>query len=306
MGQVLARILMESVVGKTVDMDVFSVVGDQVNISTLNSTYNATTTNNDGESERKDYAVGYTVIISKLLNIINTLNKNTSDIQDVKNMVIDTAHTLSNMVQTIDTLVKEVAHLKLKVQSVHGKQDTVIALTTNFHTGKSSDSGLLQTGSGIYTRQVGSIVPACIIGPCWYKHVGNADMGATMKYLKGLCDCVFPRLDPRVNSKLGTMLSRHIDSHEDNSLVGDNMMMVLSGDNNVTMAENRMAVIKCMKLLGTKYAFMLPSTLSKMLSRVDSIREGTVVFGTVADPKTVMYAGQGYDIVSLCCEPMEY
>jgi hypothetical protein len=53
-----------------------------------------------------------------------------------------------------------------------------------------------------------------------------------------------------------------------------------------------------MKLLGTKYAFMLPRRLSDLLSRVDSIRDGKVMMVAAPNTKDIIGAGQGYDLVS--------
>lgn len=295
---------MEHLVGETLDMEAAMSNEDDVNISTLDTVGSPTGNthiddNDDTTAELRDYAAGYTVIISKMMGIVTTLDRSTGDIQDIKNMLIDTAHSVSNLVQTVEVLSKEVSHLKSKLQEVYEKQDTVIASTSNFDTEAGGTDVELQNASGIHTRQVSSTVPACIIRSCWYKSTNKSDMGVTMKYLKALCNCVFPSLGPQVKSELGIMLSRHIDAHENNSLAGDNMMMVLCGDNNVTLSEGRMAIIRCMKLLGTKYSFMLPSELSTMLAKVDSMREGVVVFGRLSDPNDIMFAGQGYDLVSL-------
>ena len=67
-------------------------------------------------------------------------------------------------------------------------------------------------------------------------------MGVDMKYIKGVCDAVFPEMDSNVKSSLGRILSKHIDAHEDNSEAGVNIMMVLCNNNDVTMSEGRRAI----------------------------------------------------------------
>jgi hypothetical protein len=246
-----------------------------------------------------DYTTGYTVVMQRLMTVTKMLDSksNDSDLQTVKAMMIDMAHGLNRLINTTQTLVDEVSNLKSKIQTIYEKQDAVVASTTNFNT--SGDNIVTQQmASSSHTRQVSTTVPACIIRSCWQNNNPNEDMGVTIKYLRSLCDCVFPPLASKVKSDLGIILSRHIDGYEDISTAGDNMLIILCNANENVLADGKVAITKTMKLLGTKYAFMLPRRLSDLLSRVDSIRDGKVMMVAAPNTKDIIGAGQGYDLVS--------
>ena len=120
-----------------------------------------------------------------------------------------------------------------------------------------------------------------------------------MKYIIGLCECVFPRLDSNVKSTLGVMLSKQMEGYKDNSIAGDDMLIVLCNSNDTALADCRVAITKTMKLFGTTYAFMLPKKLSELLSCVDSIRDGKVMMTKVPCSNEIIGAGEGYDVVSI-------
>jgi hypothetical protein len=236
-----------------------------------------------------DYAAGYVVVIQKLAHITAKLDlkSNDSDVQDVKAMVIDMAHVVSRLVDTTQTLIAEITHLKSKIQTIYEKQDAVVASITNFDANGSNI--VTQEGpSSSHTRQVSTTVPACVIRSCWQYNNSNEVMGVTMKYLRALCDCVFPPLPHKVKSDLGIILSKHIDSYENMSNAGDNMLMILCNTNGNVFSDAKVAIVKTMKLLGTKYAFMLPKGLSDLLSHVDSIRDGKVMMVAMPDTKEMV------------------
>jgi hypothetical protein len=112
-----------------------------------------------------DYAAEYTVVIRKLVSLTSNLElkSNHSDVQAVKAMVIDMAHTMSRLVSTVETLVQEVSHLKSKVRTVYEKQDVVIALTTTFDVNGEDNIVTQERASSSHTRQVSTTVPACVI-----------------------------------------------------------------------------------------------------------------------------------------------
>lgn len=104
-----------------------------------------------------------------------------------------------------------------------------------------------QASCSSHTRQVSSTAPACIIRSCWYKHYPQNDLEVTIEYLKSVCDCIFPKLEPRINSLLGSMLSKHIDTYEHNSDIDNHMMMVLYSGQDVVLSEGRNAIIRTLK-----------------------------------------------------------
>ena len=70
--------------------------------------------------------------------------------------------------------------------------------------------------SGIHTRQVSDAVPACIIRSLWQRHFPNDDIGVDVKYLRSVCEVIFPKLDEssKLKSHLGTVLSKYDDKFE--------------------------------------------------------------------------------------------
>ncbi len=67
-----------------------------------------------------DYTAGYIVVMQKLMTVTRMLDlkSNDSDLQTVKARVIDMAHGLSRLIDTTQTLVDEVSHLKSKIQTI--------------------------------------------------------------------------------------------------------------------------------------------------------------------------------------------
>ena len=224
----------------------------------------------------RDYAIGYVVIIQKLMHLDAKISTNYSVMLDVKNMIIDLGHTVSKLNDTVATLRDENIQLKVKIQEISEKQDTVVTATSVY--GKDVDDIVeSQSSSSTHTRQVSSTVPACVIRSFWQKHHSGKDMEVEIKYLRSVCESIFPKLQPKVKSDLGILLSKYIDNYEHNSNGGNYMMMVLCGNQNLTLSEGRTAIIKTMKSIGTKYAFMVPRKMALLLSRTESIYENVSV-----------------------------
>lgn len=86
---------------------------------------------------------------------------NQKDVQDIKNMVIDLIHNVSQANITPSLLVDKVSALKFKVESVRDTQGTVVDSATNFNADNSSTNEW--SPSSTHTRHVSSTVYACII-----------------------------------------------------------------------------------------------------------------------------------------------
>jgi hypothetical protein len=132
----------------------------------------------------------------------------------------------------------------------------------------------------------------------WYKHY-NKEMPVTMEYLKKLCDAVCPTLDTSVKSELGIRLRTYIDNHDSNVEIGNSMLLVLSGSNVVTASDGRRAILGLLKGLGTKFAFMLPKSMSELLGRVDVIHTGAIVMATKNASDGVIGLGSGHGCLCL-------
>jgi hypothetical protein len=257
---------------------------DDTDIGTENTAYTAMA---EQSTDGKDYAAGYVFIVEKLKHIESLIassdkpigtNPHSNDINDIKSMVIDIGHKVGTKGSTIKVLEGQLSTMSDRMQSMSDTMNTLILV------GKSgmnlSDDSTVETGtskSALHTRRVTSVVPACIIRSMWYSK-NNTDMPVSMDYLRKLCDAVFPPIDGELKSKLGMVLRLQIDNHEDNVNIGNDMVLVLSQGSDVSMADARRCMIQTMKLLGTTYAFMLPKTMSTMLSKVNVITGGTVVW----------------------------
>jgi len=149
-------------------------------------TPNAIDTAVDGDTDHKS---GHAVVIQNLVSVLSNLDMKSNDgnVQDLKAMVIDMAHTISSLVNTTETLVQEVCHLKSKVQTIYDSQNAVVASITNYSI---SNGNIVasESSSSTHTRQVSTTVPACIIRSFWQRNKPNEDMGVSIKYLRALCD----------------------------------------------------------------------------------------------------------------------
>ena len=292
MGQDSSKSVMEDIVGEVVEMGGSGT--DDLNISALDPLDSTTSA---GDDHTRDYAAGYAVIIKKLMDLGVVTSASSSAILETKNMVIDLAHNISTLNETVAALKEENVRLVAKMQAVSDKQDTVVTATSTYD--RSIDDILeTESKSSTHTRQVSSTVPACIIRSFWYKHNPDTDMGVDMKYLRPLCDSVFPKLESQVKSQLGVLLSKHIDNYEHNVNVGDNMMMVLCSKTDVTLSDGRIAIIRTMRLLGTSYAFMLPRALACLLSRVEVMDNCAVRIVKAPRMDEIIGLGEGYDVVA--------
>ena len=111
---------MERVLGGIVNMS--EVVEGQLNISALGTPKHTTTddgaTTTQRSSNIRDYGTGHAMIIKKLSELNKKVDGNHSVMVDVKNMIIDLAHTVSKLNDTVATLQGENAHLKFKIQEI--------------------------------------------------------------------------------------------------------------------------------------------------------------------------------------------
>jgi hypothetical protein len=290
---------------------------EQHPLATHNLSHSSTTsvesTGQDITIATTDYATGYVYIIQKLsklqddigaLSLSNQMPSLVTQIGDVKGMVTDMAHQVSSIRGLITNLQQELAFMKEKMQQISDNvQGVKAAGEVGLHlygTSVTSDEDTSERSghkSSVHTKQVSSTVPACVIRSCWYKHY-NKEMPVTMEYLKKLCDAVCPTLDTSVKSELGIRLRTYIDNHDSNVEIGNSMLLVLSDSNDVTASDGRRAILGLLKGLGTKFAFMLPKSMSELLGRVDVIHTGVIVMATKNASDGVIGLGSGYDIMA--------
>ena len=124
MGQDCSRLIMEQLLGDVVDMN--DIERNDLNISALGEPGSTvqddddTTTQSDDVT--KDYAAGYTVIIQRLLDLNTKATNSYAVMQDVKNMVIDLAHSVSKLNDTVAVLKDENVLLRTNIQEISRKQ----------------------------------------------------------------------------------------------------------------------------------------------------------------------------------------
>lgn len=277
------------------------IEGAGLNVSALDELESMSQNDGTGVSKddgTKDYATGYVVIIRKLMELESKVTNTSSTLLDVKNMIIDLSHNLSTLNDTIRALKDENMQLATKIQVISEKQDTVIATTSTYNENV-SDIIDFESPSSSHTRQVSSTVPACIIRSFWHRHYPKEDeMGVEMNYLRAVCDAIFPKLQPKIKSDLGILLSKYIDNYEHNSNVGNDMMIVLCTEQTVAYSEARIAIVKTMKLLGTKYAFMVPQRLAYLLSRTVSMVQAKIMILSTPRVDEIIGVGEGFDAIS--------
>ena len=115
------------------------------------------------------------------------------------------SHAVGKLTDEVSHVKDQNEHMKAKIQQIYEGQDKAILSAAR---GARDDFTVeSETPSGIHTRQVSSTVPACIIRSYWHsKSALSSDMGVTMKYLKNVCDSIFPKMEPQHKTSLGTML----------------------------------------------------------------------------------------------------
>jgi hypothetical protein len=74
------------------------------------------------------------------------------------------------------------------------------------------------------------------------------------------------------------------------------MLAVLNTVQNATGATMLRSLLKCIKLLGTTYAFMVDIELSSLLNRVSIFSEGIAVLNNKVDESSMVCARGGYNI----------
>lgn len=114
---------MEQILGASIQMN--EGIEDQPSTSTLgtsehNTTYDDGTATQEDKNTR-DYAAGYVVIIDRLMKLGRKVDNSYSVMMDVKTMIIDLAHSVSRLNDTVATLQSENTHLKFKLQEVSEK-----------------------------------------------------------------------------------------------------------------------------------------------------------------------------------------
>ncbi len=80
-----------------------------------------------------------------------------------------------------------------------------------------------------------------------------------------------------IKSDLGILLSTQISTIDTNANTGSNMIRVLTSGSDTLCADMLRNTLAVIKLLGSLYAFMIPSELSKLLNRVDLFDEGAAL-----------------------------
>jgi len=123
----------------------------------LDSTLNTTNNNNN------DYGAGYVVIIQHLMELEKKHKKDSAQLSDIKNMLVDVCHSVSNLTRLVGVLVDENILLKDKLQQVYETQNSVLTTTRNATT-NISDIVETESPSSTHTTQVSSTVPACSDG----------------------------------------------------------------------------------------------------------------------------------------------
>lgn len=113
-------------------------------------------------------------------------------------------------------------------------------------------------------------------------------MGVTMEYLKGVCDCVFGSLESRIKLEVIILLSKQIDSYDNNSYAGNHIMFVICSSNTAIMTDDRVEILKTMKILDSTYTFMLPKKLGDLTSRFDYMREGEIMVSIPPDATDIV------------------
>jgi len=258
----------------------------------LDSTLNTTNNNNN------DYGAGYVVIIQHLMELEKKHKKDSAQLSDIKNMLVDVCHSVSNLTRLVGVLVDENILLKDKLQQVYETQNSVLTTTRNATT-NISDIVETESPSSTHTTQVSSTVPACVIYSMWANNYPSYDIEVDFEYLKKVCSSVFPTLTPSVKSALGIKLRVHIDNCKDGNVnAGDQIMMVLCSQSDTVCSDGRRAIVETLKLLGTTYAFMIPRRLAMLLSRTMTMDGGRILVQKDCRTKDMVGLGEGFDVIS--------
>eukprot|EP00978_Attheya_sp_CCMP212_P010557 scaffold25642_cov73-Attheya_sp.AAC.4 len=146
------------------------------------------------------------------------------------------------------------------------------------------------------TRVVTTQVPYAVIRNLWLEEKGQDEpFPLPIKYLSELCGCCFGPIDPKVKSKLGTMLSIQISQIPTSYSSGRFILQVLKSEQTKESSDMINGLINIIRRLGTLYAFMLPSDLAILLNRVDSLGTDKFVLKKDHDKSSMVGLGKGYD-----------
>jgi len=136
-----------------------------------------TTTDTSGD-DTKDYAAGYSVIISKLTHLEHVIQSSTVNtpcisnndsmadtVLSLRNMVIDVSKQIGIRTQTLQALSQEVMALKSSVTLLNEMNSSALAASHALVSisGVEQVNNNMGAASGIHTRQVSTVVPACMI-----------------------------------------------------------------------------------------------------------------------------------------------
>jgi hypothetical protein len=147
------------------------------------------------------------------------------------------------------------------------------------------------------TRQVTSTIPAAVIRGIWYDNRTDV-FPVEFAYLKRLCDATYTRIHPDSKSRLGASLANCISGAEDNVNIHKSILTTICITTTYDNAEMLRVLMEIIEQLGTNIAFLLPSSLSTLLNRVEVLLDtGDVLKDNYDAAKMVRYK-QGYDVIS--------
>ena len=133
---------MEDMLGDALDMAVLAE--SDVNVSALDTHEHAVQHDDGGDDgdlddttdhkddATRDCSAGCTVTIRKLSQLDKKVTTNSSDVLDIKNMIIDLAHNVGKLSSTVEMLTTENVHLRDKVHQLSQQQDTLIATMSTY------------------------------------------------------------------------------------------------------------------------------------------------------------------------------
>jgi uncharacterized coiled-coil protein SlyX len=220
------------------------------------------------QSLRRELRVAFTSI-SETNEMVSKQQVNIATMSNSMNQLTKTVDTMANDVQVLTN--------SLNVAIRNQSQDT--PRTAN------------------NTRQVTSTIPAAVIRGIWYDNRTDV-FPVELAYLKRLCDATYTRIDPDSKSRLGASLANCISGAEDNVNIHKSILTTICITTTYNNAEMLRVLMEIIEQLGTNIAFLLPSSLSTLLNRVEVLLDTGAVLKDNYDAAKMVRYKQGYDVIS--------